>query len=162
MTMVLSTECLLLPIQKRYQTQRIVKQSEKKKFIRLYLGIWKHAKLRKRAPYESKTSQHKWLKLPPPRTCSPIRNIPHVYLIILLYTILPIFFRLPPSSSLRPTSSPHSTFPRVPYVRHILFIVIGIYWSSATSQPWSTAQFWSGCVDASHHTVHSIASCMYI
>ena len=46
---------LLLPIQKRYQTQRIVKQSGKKKFIRLYLGIKKHAKLRKRAPYESKT-----------------------------------------------------------------------------------------------------------
>ncbi len=51
----------------------------------------------------------------------------HVYLILLLSTILQIFFHLPPSFSLRPTSSPHSTFPRVPYVRHILLIVNGIH-----------------------------------
>ncbi len=53
MTMVLSTECLLLPIQKRYQTQRIVKQSGKRKFICLYLGIQKTTKLYRMARFES-------------------------------------------------------------------------------------------------------------
>ncbi len=38
---------------------------------------------------------------PSSRTCSPLRHIPHVYspLILLLYTILQLFFRLPPSFS---------------------------------------------------------------
>ncbi len=41
MTMVLSTESLLLPIEKQSQTQPIVKKgvNKNKKFSRLYLGI---------------------------------------------------------------------------------------------------------------------------
>ncbi len=41
MTMVLSTETesLLLPIEKQYQTQPIVKKGVNEKFSRLYLGI---------------------------------------------------------------------------------------------------------------------------
>ena len=36
---VLSVESLLLPIEKQYQTQPIVKKGVNKKFSRLYLGI---------------------------------------------------------------------------------------------------------------------------
>ena len=57
MTVVLSTECLLLPIQKWYQTQRIVivKQSGKKSLFVFISESKKKPKLRKKALFESKT-----------------------------------------------------------------------------------------------------------
>ena len=55
MTMVLSTESLLLPIEKQSQTQPIVKKGVNKKFSRLYLGIWKKTWNRKFAGFQSKT-----------------------------------------------------------------------------------------------------------